>query len=64
MRVHTKYLLAAAITALTCNPLIDSRWVRPESRIAASSLSAIPPRSPLAKAAAIAPGEPGTAERT
>ena len=37
-----------AITALTWTPLIESRCVRPASRIASSSARSIAPRSPLA----------------
>ena len=50
--------------ALTCSPLIDSKWVSPASRIASSSRSGMAPRSPLASVAAIAPGVPSSRLRT
>jgi hypothetical protein len=55
--------ITAAITALTCRPLIESRCVSPASRIASSSVGAMLPRSPLASAAAIEPGDPARRAR-
>ncbi|NIJ64130.1 hypothetical protein FHR20_001061 [Sphingomonas leidyi] len=51
--------IAAAVTAVTCNPLTERRCARPERCIASTSASAIAPSSPVASAEAMPPPLPG-----